>query len=379
MKERGRVRLLLEGLGAERLINELWKKQVPLARVRRSPKRGVVLESRERDWQLVAKTAGSKGFRVTVLKPGFGQRIRTGLKRRWALAAGLLLGTALSALAFSFVWAVEVENAGAYAGEVRLFLEENNIRPGIPLAGVDAARVQDGLQWRLPRVKWVWVKKEGVRLKIKLEEGVTKEQRPAASGDVVAARAGVLERLTVFAGTPVCKAGDAVEAGQVLIEGREMGRDGAWQQVQAAGEAVARVWASESVRMETRELKTAPTGRQKERILFQTPFGVYTWEEEPAYLLADREYTVYGLPGVWLPVQVVLERVTEVSGEWVARDEAEVAREAQQAAEEALVRAWPGTRDIDKFTKISMIERGIIEVTATAQWTEDIAQYGSMP
>ena len=73
---------------------------------------------------------------------------------------------------------------------------------------------------------------------MRLEQGVPPPETAVLTGhaDVVAAEDGVIKRLTAFAGTPAVKEGDFVRAGQVLIEGQEMGKA-----VKARGEAAARV------------------------------------------------------------------------------------------------------------------------------------------
>lgn len=376
---RGRVRLRLQGLGAERVLNLLWKKGIPLHRVKRTRLRGVEVEVAQKHQQGVVQAAEEKGFRVTVLNRGLGSTIMEGLKRRWGLCVGLLLGAGLCLGSMQYIWQVEVEDAGKYAGEVRLFLQEEGLRPGVKKAAVNTAELQEKLQWRLPKVKWVWVKREGAKLTFRLEQGTPAEEEGEAPGPVVAAKDGVLERLTVFAGTPVCKEGDIVKRGQVLILGEETGRDGTIVPVRARGEAVAKVWVQKAVRMDTRELVTTPTGRQAERILYQTPFGTFTFEKEPDFLLSHRVRESVPLPGAWAPITVVKETFVECSGQWQQRNAEEVAKEARKAAEEALIRTWPRAQNIDKSVKFSMIERGIIEVVATAVFTEDIAQFGEMP
>lgn len=376
---KGRVRLRLEGLGAEKLMNTLWEKGIGVQDLRRSKNRGVELEAAEKDCRAITCIAEEKGFQVTVLNAGRMQKLRMILQKRWGLAVGIVLGAVLCMISMQFVWQVEVLQAGKYAGEVRLFLWEKGIRPGILQKNVDAVQLQEELLWRLPRVKWVWVKKEGTVLSIRLEEGVAAERETAAPGVVVAGQDGILERLTVFSGTPVCKAGDSVKKGQVLILGEEEGPDGEKTPVPARGEAVALVQVQSSVRLPTREMVTVPTGRQAERWLFQTPFGVYTFHEEPSFLLSDRQYDRYPLPGVWLPVTVIRETFVECSGEWKERNMEEVFREGQRAAEEALIRAWPAAQNVDKSVKFSMIERGTVSVTAFAVLPMDIAQNGIMP
>ena len=376
---KGFVRLRLEGLGAEKLVNTLWEKGIFVQGLRRSKLRGVELEAAERDRQTIVNMAEEKGFQVTVLNAGWKQKLWKRLRKRWGLAVGIVLGAALCIGAMQFVWQVEVLQAGKYAGEVRLFLAEKGIRPGILQKDVDAARLQEELLWRLPRVKWVWVKKEGMALSIRLEEGVAAERRDDTPGPVVAGQDGILERLTVFSGTPAVKAGDSVKKGQVLILGEEEGPGGEKVPVPARGEAVALVQVQSSVRLPTREMITQPTGRQAERWLFQTPFGVYTFQEEPDFLMSDRQYDRYPLPGVWLPVTVIRETFRECSGEWRERKTEEVLLEGQKAAEDALIRAWPAAQNVDKSVKFSMIERGTVEVTAFAVLSMDIAQNGSMP
>lgn len=375
---KGWARLRLEGLGAEKLLNTLLQKQIRAAYIKRSKRRGIDLSVPVDKQKQVEMLAQEKGFSVTVLNGGLRQMLY-GMKKRWVLGAGLALGLCLAALSLQFVWLVEVEDAGKYAGEVRLFLQEENIRSGILQSSVDAAYLQEKLQWRLPKVKWVWVKQEGVRLHIRLEEGVAAREQPAAAGDVVAAMDGVVERLTVFSGTAACKEGDAVQKGQVLIHGWEEDKEGNKTPVQAAGEAMARVWAEKTIRMQTWEMVTQPTGREESRMLYKTPFGIFTFEQEPDFLMADRVWETYALPGAWLPVQLIRERFVECSGEYTQREWEQVTLEAEKAAKEALVRAWPETADIDKSIKISMIERGIIEVAATAELKRDIAQYGQAP
>lgn len=379
MRNKGRVRVRLTGLGAERALNVLWKKGVQMYHVRRSRMRGVEMEVAQGAQKTVEEVAREKGFRLAVLNQGWGRKLKEGLKKRWGLALGVVLGLCLSAQAMLYIWQVEVGDAGKYAGEVRLFLMEEGLRPGIRKDKVDLKKVQEALQWRLPKVKWVWVKKEGSKLSIRLEEGISPQETGNETGDVVAARDGVLQRLTVFAGTPVCKEGEAVEKGQVLIRGEEKGENGEMVPVRAEGEAIAKIWEQKAIRMPLNELTTKPTGREAERLVFLTPFGNFTFEQEPDYLLYDRLYTISALPGAWLPFSVAEERFMELSGEWQQRNLEEVMQEAQKAAEEALIRACPEAQNIDKSVKFSMIDRGIIEVTATAVMETDIARFGNTP
>ena len=128
MREKNGVRLRLEGLGAEKLINELWKENTPLLHIGRSRKRGVEVTVDQAHFHRTEEMAREKGFQVTVLNGGWQQKIKEGLKRHWALWAGLILGGIMAGLSLTYVWQVEIINAGKYAGEVKK-------RASVPVSG----------------------------------------------------------------------------------------------------------------------------------------------------------------------------------------------------------------------------------------------------
>ena len=142
--ERG-VKVRLEGLGAEKLINGLWKEGICLTDTRRTPKRGVEVTVPQAHFHRVGEEAREKGFQVTVLSASYQQKIKKALRKRWGIGAGMAAGLCLAVLTLSCVWQVEMVDAGKYAGEVRLFLEEKNIRPWMRQKDVDTTELQEQL------------------------------------------------------------------------------------------------------------------------------------------------------------------------------------------------------------------------------------------
>ncbi len=166
------VELCIKGLNGEKLINEARKRGAVLHSVRRDAGRGFILRCRRKDCALIRGIAEEKGYAVEAARPVGLLRYLTGAGRRRGLLAGSLLCVGLAVYALGFVWQVRVENAGAYAGEVRHFLMEQGIRPGIRRSRVKLAALRDALEWYLPEVKWVRASWEGVALKISVEEGM---------------------------------------------------------------------------------------------------------------------------------------------------------------------------------------------------------------
>ena len=372
----GQVQFRVTGLGVEKLLNEAQKQGIAFSRAKREKSRSVLLRCAPRDYEAFSALAKEKGFEVSPPQPVGFLRLEKSMAKRVGLWAGALIAVGLLIWALGYVWAVRVENAGAYLGEVRLFLEEQGIRPGIRRSEVSLSALRDKLEWRLPKVKWVRVEWEGVSLAVRLEEGVPPPETVSGggSGDVVAASDGLLQRVTTYAGTPLVKAGDFVKAGQTLIRGEERGKDGSVHPVQARGVVIARQWLSVRTRIPATEYISDPTGREAARSVIQTPWFSWATEETPDYLTSDYSRETVPLGGAWLPVWLCRETYAEAALRKQSRDLSEVKREGAEAAIFALNQATIHDETVDKWINFSMIEGDTITVTATAEILRDIGR-----
>ena len=218
------LRFRITGLNVEKLVNEARKRGLTLQRARREQNRALTVDVSPRNCRALQALAQEMGYETSPAEP-------LGLLLLWkrilfrpGLWTGVLIGAALLIWSMGYVWQVKVENAGPYAGEIRVFLEENGIQPGVRRSAVDLQALREGLEWRLPKVKWVRAEWAGVTLRLRVEEGTPPpEMSDLQAGNVVAAEDGLLKRLTVYAGTPEARPGDLVKEGQVLIRGEERG------------------------------------------------------------------------------------------------------------------------------------------------------------
>ena len=374
----GQVQFRVRGLSAEKLLNAARQQGISFSRVKREKSRSLLLRCSEKDYEAFRPLAQEKGFEISEAQPVGFLRLEKRLAKRIGLWAGALIVLGLLIWALGYVWEVRVENAGAYLGEVRTFLDELGIRPGIRRSGVNLSDLRGRLEWRLPAVKWVRTEWQGVSLVVRLEEGVPPPEIASneGTGDVVAASDGLIQRVTTYAGTPTVKAGDFVKAGQTLIRGEERGKDGTAHPVRARGEVVARQWVSVTTRVPMTETVSEPTGRQTVLRAVETPFFVWQREEEPSYLTYDRNREILPLGGAWLPVWLIREIFAEVSLRPQSRDLDEAKREGAQAAIFALNQALNNEETVDKWMKFDMIEGDTITVTATAEILRDIGRRG---
>ncbi|MBR6185428.1 MAG: sporulation protein YqfD [Clostridia bacterium] len=377
MKKRGTVRFQVSGLSMERLMNEACRHEIRLKNVKRGKYREITACLTPEEYGSFCGIAQEKGFHVGKAEPVGALRIWERDKKRWGLWAGLCIAAALLIFALSMIWEVRIENAGPYLGEIKAYLQELGVRPGVRRDQIPLSQLQDNLEWRFPRIKWIRAEYAGTTLKIRVEEGTPPPliADQGGAGDVIAGEDGLLLRLNTFAGTPAAKAGQWVRAGQVLIRGEERGQNGELVPVKARGEAIARVWISRRVQMDVREYKTVPTGENAIVREISAPFFHWMRGEKPDYQTFDLERTVTPVIGVWFPVTLIRDIFMEADTLVTQRDLDAVRREAGESAWLQLKQALIADEIVDKWMNFSIIEEDTMVATATAEVRRDIARY----
>lgn len=87
---------------------------------------------------------------------------------------------------------------------------------------IRSEKVKNALLEQMPELQWIGVNTAGCVATISVKEKSTAGQiaKPVESvGSIVASRDGIIWECTVTRGNPVCKVGQAVKAGQVLVSG----------------------------------------------------------------------------------------------------------------------------------------------------------------
>ncbi|MBE5782381.1 MAG: hypothetical protein E7329_03590 [Clostridiales bacterium] len=376
MKGCFQVRFCLSGLGVEKLLNEARKKGILLHKTVRQADRSLIICCSRRDYRAFRALSEEKGFSLTDAQPVGILGMLSRFKKRRGLWMGMGICIGLLIYSMGFIWQVKIENAGAYTGEIRTYLEEKGIQRGMPRAQIDLAALQESLEWRLPKVKWVQVKYEGVMLVVHVEEGVPPPQveTEGEAGDIIAGEDGLLIRLTAYAGTPQAQAGDFVRAGQVLIKGEERGSNGEWIPVKARGEAIARVWTTVRAQASLLETASIPSGRTYQRPVIQTPLFSFSFHPLPNFLTWDLETEQKSIGGIWLPLVLQREKYLEAALEKQPRSTEEAKEEAQRLAFTSMAKVLQNEEVVDKWVEFSMINGDTIVATATAEIRRDIAR-----
>ena len=171
-------------------------------------KTALILEKRQERWK-------------TVSKEGIATHIPALLRRP------VLIITALLLLFLTFflperVLFVQVE--GNHGVSSRLIAEvcgQNGLYFGANRRAVRSEKLKNILLEQIPQLKWAGVTTSGCVATVSVTERTDSEERPKTNsvGSIRAVTDGVITQLTVTKGTPACRVGQAVNAGQLLISG----------------------------------------------------------------------------------------------------------------------------------------------------------------
>ena len=372
-------RFSVAGLGIERLLEALRAQGITLYQISRPETRRVEAAVSLPDFVRLESCAEQLGFTVKPL-PDTGSLRRLNLLWKQRLLLGLAL-VFLGGLFFALqcVWTIEITDAGVYRGEVESCLRERGIHPGILRSQVDVQALCDALSYRLPRVAWVRADMRGSTLRIALTQGVPlpAHLRDSRAGDWVADCDGIIEEVQVFRGTPQVRAGDAVRAGDILIEGQEsIGPGGEAVPVQASGKITARIWRTGQAAADRMETVSVPTGRECQAKALRTPWYSFILTKEADYLTCDRETSRVPIGGAWFPLWLEKTRCVEVALEKKERDLGPLQEEAGRLALRNLLSSCGKTDEIiDKAQKFSMIEGEKLLAEATAEIRTEIGRF----
>lgn len=146
------------------------------------------------------------------------------LRGRPVLLLGLPAALAAGFVFQSFVWSVEVQgNERVHPQTVVRALQELGVGVGTWAPSIDCKGIKNPLLNLVPELSWAAVNRSGGKLTVLVSERSRPEQeRPIYSaGNIVAAQDGVLTEVSVLEGMRLCKVGDTVRKGQVLVSGFE--------------------------------------------------------------------------------------------------------------------------------------------------------------
>lgn len=366
----------VEGVNLERFVQKAASQKILLYDVKREEVRRIRACASENQMASLLALAEEGGWRMQTGAQNKAGRMQKAIHSRWMLAAAMIVALAAAMYASCCFWRIEVIGAGVYEQDIRTFLHESGVQPPSLRSAVDLEELKQRLIWRYPKISWMECAYRGTTLQIRVHPGVVEGETPSSgeSSRIIAARSGIIVSVVTASGTAAVKAGDMVQAGDVLIHGYEKGRDGEEIPVYAKGVVLARVWEKASAVIPLRQTETDYTGQSQEVVTAETPWFPLWQPEAPEFSAYDTTVSAMPLGGIFIPTTAI----RRTSMEYVGRDTVVSAEEAQRMAGVAALRklhAQTGYHDdfVDKWVEYSMIEDESVCASAYGERLVDIA------
>ena len=221
--ERMKVRYMIEGIMPERALLRLKRAGIAVYDVKKTQKNQILLNVKKKDSEKVFAIFPNpcynnniySAYTAKCLGAFGGWRTFENLKKRTGLIVGGMLFCALTLFADGFIFGVRFVGTDIYAREAVIALEENGIKP--------FARYQSGNEdlvcanlLKNKGVEFCSVKKQGLYVVVEVRLSPFLEGAPV-KGDMIATRSGTVLSIVALRGTPQKKAGDIVQAGEMLV------------------------------------------------------------------------------------------------------------------------------------------------------------------
>ena len=200
--------------------------------------RGIILQDIQSESDLsVLLTVWQKDYkRIKILLEKRGDRCElknrfgfywmfSGITNRWLFLAGCMFILVLTIYIPSRIYFFEVK--GNQMTSAKWILEKaeiSGLRFGCKRAAVKSEHIKNSILNQIPELDWVGITTAGCVATIEVREKPIEELKQNPSlyvGHIVADSDGVIESITATKGTPLCKPGQAVEKGHILISGYE--------------------------------------------------------------------------------------------------------------------------------------------------------------
>lgn len=182
---------------------------------------------------------------MSVLGTAGGSTRRRFLKNHVWLLVSLLAALGILAASSLFIWDIDVYGCDELSeGEVLRALSDCGVDCGAYWPALSVDMIRADMLTRLPELAWMTVNVSGSRAIVLVEERMEKPEIyiESAGADIVAARTGIIRRLSVLNGTPLVGTGQSVTAGETVISGTMESLSRAARYVRAQGGVTADTW-----------------------------------------------------------------------------------------------------------------------------------------
>ncbi len=261
------ITVQVDSLEGEKILNYLWNKNVSVKNIKRNNAFSITLEISVSDYLHLKEAVKKVKGKVKILHRKGINFFYLRLSTRKLLIAGIAAFFLILYYLSSFIWSVDI-NTDKYLAplEVRNVLKSYGIMVGSKKGSIDVLKVEEKLVADIDEIMWVKVRIEGSMLSVDIVERQEppKIKEKEYTGDLVAKKSGVINRIYTSAGTPVKQLGTVVDKGELIVKGQE-GKEGMEFSVKAEGKIYATTFYEEFTKVPISITSKRRTGNKQVR------------------------------------------------------------------------------------------------------------------
>ena len=274
-----RLTVEIEGINLEKLLRAAQEAGIVLQDIVRSGQRTIRASVLPGERAALETLCEKSGWQTREIRADVFVRVVRFFKKRFMLPVSAILCMMLVYFSSQMILSVRIEHAQENVAQVRSFLKETGVRPGRMKAAFSLDDLRAKLAYSLPGLAFTSFRYAGSTLIVDCRPAALGEMLaiPGNALDIVAAKPGVITRISASSGTPVVVPGETVHKGQVLIKGEERTEKGGTCAVAAQGQVSARVYAQGQAGVRLNEVRTVETGQERTDFTLRTPWHARTF------------------------------------------------------------------------------------------------------
>lgn len=374
----GELEVTATGLSPEKLLNISAQNHIRLSGVRRLSYTQLRFSIGPSDYNRLKKLLPEGRYKLNISSSRGLSLMLYAFRARYCLIAGIIISIALAFFASSRVWFVKVRGCQRVSEESVLnILESCGLKWGASVSGEELDEMEKRLMQELPDISWAGISRRGVNIYAYIKENSelpesTPVNKPA---DVIAAKDGVVEKVTVLQGRAVATQGQTVRAGDVLISGELVYQDLPYQYVYALGSVQARIWYSGEKKIPLKQLQTVRTGN-KAVVRTMRVFGqeIFLDGENP-FAQYETEESEQDVMNLGIPVTIITQTYYETQTREYSITQEEALELGKSELELELSKSIPQDAEILKTQSSVKMAEGENAVTVSV-FIETLEQIG---
>lgn len=339
----GYVRITIEGYFIERLMNLCSNKGILIWNSKR--KKTTLLETNVsiKDFRQIVKFAKQAKCKVSIKqKKGLPFIFNRYRKRKIFFFSLILIIVAIVSLS-NFVWNIEViGNEKIDKKEIIQTLKKEGLEVGTLKNKVNTKEIINKMRLDRNDLAWIGIDIRGTNAIVKVVEADKKPDiiKEDEYCNIVATKAGIIEKVNAINGTPLVKKGDVIKEGTPVIGGWLEGKYTGIRYVHANGSVQAKVWYTQNEKVELNQVVSRKTENEETkysvRINNFTINFYKTLSKFKKYDTIEQNKKIKLFSDFYLPIEIIEKNNYELVEETITYTKEQAKQKAEEEAKKKL-------------------------------------------